>query len=294
MLFSAPRGIVKGKNTVGGFTMIELLVVIAIIAILAAVATVSYNNVQMKARDSRRKANLADVSQALARFYADNGAYPTQWPGHSQDYQAKKIYMTCKTSALPLSGDKIDWGQPFICDGKTYMAKIPDDPNYPGQDTADVDDHGYVYKVYEYKYADFGSNAPQGWCRDAGVVAPASRQVDKCQHFTLWTTLENSNDPDVQKTLADPICKLAARYGGIGANPANMTPVIGPSLLEWYGNPNDVPGSAGENYWKDYWTTKDVTISDTKGWAYWARANPDRPPYNPTGPGGTRNYCVHD
>ena len=65
-----------------GFTLIELLVVIAIICILA-LSTISLINpvAQLqKSRDSKRKADLAQIRAALELYRSDNGSYPvTDW-----------------------------------------------------------------------------------------------------------------------------------------------------------------------------------------------------------------------
>lgn len=60
-----------------GFTLIELLVVIAIIGILIAVGAVSYLTAQKQSRDSRRKADLEQVRQALETYRSEIGHYPT-------------------------------------------------------------------------------------------------------------------------------------------------------------------------------------------------------------------------
>ncbi len=52
-----------------GFTLIELLVVIAIIAILAIVGLVLFNGQQASARDSRRRADIDSIVQALEGNY---------------------------------------------------------------------------------------------------------------------------------------------------------------------------------------------------------------------------------
>ena len=59
-----------------GFTLIEMMVVIAVIGVLAATIIPSIQDVTMKARDARRKADLNNIQLALERFYEDNGYYP--------------------------------------------------------------------------------------------------------------------------------------------------------------------------------------------------------------------------
>lgn len=59
-----------------GFTLIELLVVIAIIGVMAALVIVNLSSANKKSRDSRRKADLAEVKTALELYYDDNLIYP--------------------------------------------------------------------------------------------------------------------------------------------------------------------------------------------------------------------------
>jgi len=65
-------------NSASGFTLIEILVVIAIIGLLASVALVGMNSARIKARNSQRKGNIAQIRQALDMYYHDtnNGLYP--------------------------------------------------------------------------------------------------------------------------------------------------------------------------------------------------------------------------
>lgn len=58
------------------FSLIELLVVIAIIGILISIGAVSYLTAQKQVRDTRRKADLSEIRQALETFRAENGTYP--------------------------------------------------------------------------------------------------------------------------------------------------------------------------------------------------------------------------
>lgn len=61
-----------------GFTLIELLIAISILAIISTVAVVSYSQVQLSARDSRRKSDLRALQTALELYYQRNSqTYPS-------------------------------------------------------------------------------------------------------------------------------------------------------------------------------------------------------------------------
>lgn len=72
MFLNKLRSIKKSK----GFTLIELLVVISIISILVAVGIVSYRRTNLLSRDSRRKADIQQIRQALETYRSENGVYP--------------------------------------------------------------------------------------------------------------------------------------------------------------------------------------------------------------------------
>ncbi|HTK04308.1 MAG TPA: type II secretion system protein [Candidatus Eisenbacteria bacterium] len=59
-----------------GFTLIELLVVIAIIGILSTLAVVALNSARQKSRDSKRVADIKQMTTALELYYADASGYP--------------------------------------------------------------------------------------------------------------------------------------------------------------------------------------------------------------------------
>lgn len=85
-----------------GFTLIELLIAMAILGILATVGLASFRTAQMRGRDTERKSDLKQISNALELYFSDYGMYPP-------------------TSSIV--------GGSEFTDGKTsYIKKIPQDP----------------------------------------------------------------------------------------------------------------------------------------------------------------------
>ena len=64
------------RKSISGYTLIEITIIVVVIGILAAVTFVSYGNVQARARDDRRRADIAKITKALELYYSDNGEYP--------------------------------------------------------------------------------------------------------------------------------------------------------------------------------------------------------------------------
>lgn len=65
----------KYKNR--GFTIVELLIVIVVIGILATLVITTYNGIQEKARDTKRKTDINALQGQIEAFEAQNGNYPT-------------------------------------------------------------------------------------------------------------------------------------------------------------------------------------------------------------------------
>jgi len=90
------------KKFQSGFTLIELLVVIAIIGVLATIVTVSLNSARLKARNTRRMADLAQIKLALESYRIDNGAYPGScnsfWWIDDNNFAGSSGYPPCATS----------------------------------------------------------------------------------------------------------------------------------------------------------------------------------------------------
>lgn len=60
-----------------GFTLVEVLLTVVIISILTTVIAVAYTSIQKDARDTTRQGNVTVISQALEKYYTENGEYPS-------------------------------------------------------------------------------------------------------------------------------------------------------------------------------------------------------------------------
>ncbi len=103
-----------------GFTLVELLVVIAILGVLVTIGLVSFTSAQAKGRDTQRKSDLKQISNALEIYFNDYGSYPASING--------QILGCPSTSNTPCS-----WGTGQFTDGKTvYFRILPEDPTSNG------------------------------------------------------------------------------------------------------------------------------------------------------------------
>lgn len=73
---AAPSERSGNDNRTRGFTLIELLVVIGIIAVLVAFAVTNYVGVRSRAKDVKKKSEIAAMKNALRLYYNDFGYYP--------------------------------------------------------------------------------------------------------------------------------------------------------------------------------------------------------------------------
>ena len=94
---------ISSLNKVKGFTLIELLIVIGVLGVLATVLLIIIDPVKQlqRARDTKRKANIAQIQQALELYRADRNVYP---------------------GSLPLCNGNL------IVSGVTYLRGMPCDP----------------------------------------------------------------------------------------------------------------------------------------------------------------------
>lgn len=72
-----------------GFTLIEVVAAAALLGLLVTMAMPSLNAANSKVKNSRLKADLATVDQAIQLYVIDKGSVPTALADLSPDYIAK-------------------------------------------------------------------------------------------------------------------------------------------------------------------------------------------------------------
>lgn len=117
------------KNKQTGFTIVELLIVIVVIGILAAITIVAYNGIQAKARDTRRRNDVAQIVQAIHLYNVDVGDFAEAGCGNgigtgyvASDYDGAGPFrpiMTCLTDGKYLPRALVDPSGQQSCSGLT-------------------------------------------------------------------------------------------------------------------------------------------------------------------------------
>ena len=138
-----------------GFTLIELLVVISVIGLLASVIMISLNSVRIKARDVKRRTDLAQISKALELYYNDNN---DRYPGSGGATSPNNVWTNSNDSS---------WNT-LTTSLQPYISKLPHDPKesasgYPG-------DGVYSYAYYSEYLENPGGQATQAFTTCDGTV----------------------------------------------------------------------------------------------------------------------------
>jgi prepilin-type N-terminal cleavage/methylation domain-containing protein len=93
------------RRSCKGFTLIELLIAVSIMIVLMAIGWASLSQILRGSRDGKRQSDLKSIQTAIEQYHADYGYYPQK-------------------SLLTFTAN-----QSFSVSGRTYLNKIPLDPN---------------------------------------------------------------------------------------------------------------------------------------------------------------------
>ena len=161
-----------------GFTIVELLIVIVVIAILAAISVVAYNGIQVRARDTQRKADISAIVKSLELYHAIEGVYPTAGGSHfsgSWSTTADASWATLETRLKP------------------HISKLPTDPiSTPNAN---------ILSLTGYNYAYFRSNG--GYC-----------DAEPGQVYILVYRLEGSEQDQTISSCPTTSSSNLGPYGG--------------------------------------------------------------------------------
>jgi len=152
------------------FSLIELLVVMAVISMIIAVALPNYLGIRQRARDSKKKAELAEIKKALRMYYGDFQAYPYRGGAGTAHNDARKLG-GCGTDGL--QGCSVCTTADFAQGGADGCSVV------------------YYKKVTDYTPTD--GTQGYGW----NYVPNATRE-----DFCLYIPLENSGDSDIATSLS--------------------------------------------------------------------------------------------
>src|SRR5687768_14263550 len=102
----------------GGFTLVEIMVVVVILGILAATIIPQFASSKQDAMINAAKADIANLDNAIERFYINMDRLPTTEEG-------------LKVLAEPPSGEDKKWRGPYIKEvkpdpwGRPYQYRVP-------------------------------------------------------------------------------------------------------------------------------------------------------------------------
>lgn len=167
-----------------GFTLIELLVVISILGVLAVLVISNINEARARARDVRKKEDMAQLRTALKLYYNDYNSYPLSSTSCNGQYNIPKGCGTAGTDCCPNANSgcpQFSAGGTTGCD-TTYMSKLP---------------------------VGLGTNV-------IGYFASADGD-----YYCIKTTLENASDPDISASYLG--CSAICSQTSLGLNGLKST-----------------------------------------------------------------------
>ena len=96
-----------------GFTIVEVTVVVIVLGILVGIVLTSYTKIQADSRDTARQGNITALTDALEKYYAKNGEYPSiqsivsDNPANTGTAVATKLNMNASDLKMPQAGSSV-------------------------------------------------------------------------------------------------------------------------------------------------------------------------------------------
>jgi prepilin-type N-terminal cleavage/methylation domain-containing protein len=138
-----------------GFTLIELLVVIAIIGLISSIVITSLSKIRVKARDTKRIADLRQVNTAIQQYLFDKGHAPYL---DTFDCEAANAGNSNCDTAVEGSQGWINLEKDLTQGTTKYLSALPKDPSGVS--------YGYAYNP-PARYA--------VWCNNTGNCGGESK-----------------------------------------------------------------------------------------------------------------------
>ena len=123
--------------------MLKILIAIVVIAILAAVSVVAYMGIQVRARDTQRKQDVATIQRALELYYIDNGRYPVS-----------SCSSSCKINSSWSTTSDGSWANLAAQLVPKYISELPSDPR------GGIAGSPAIWNGFNYDYV----ASTTGWC----------------------------------------------------------------------------------------------------------------------------------
>ncbi len=150
------------KERSSGFTLVEIIVVIMIISLLAGVILVKLGEARAKARDAKRKADLAVVADALKLHYLDQKTFQVANTGNNNSSEGWLTY-TGGTYTTSIAQGLVTLG---------YLSSVPYDPATSGPNAVGPT-NGYSGYMYYAPTTTFS----EGGCLFANLEYPTTEDT---------------------------------------------------------------------------------------------------------------------